>query len=463
MQEPIEELNVEPTDDPSSLFVPEHTPVPHNATTPPPTRSPVPTLSPPPTLSPAPTRSPPPTRSLVPTRSPVPTPSVTPARQPMSSTTPSFFQRIRTMQKKVQARRTAYQNLSAAPTGSASAEGLDSEEMDHRRALAEFQRQKEHFSAISAKHNNHLPFRQEIEWSKIKGAEEARLKKRARDMVDRQEGIVMDEDLFPSVGIQPEGGESDEDNEGLWVEGSARKKRRGEQPHRQVKPVSMRDAEIRSMRVALEASSDMTKKKRKGAASLEDEDDDEEANAAPPKSKASRSKTSKPSKGKAARTSAAKGGVRKTAKNKRELERVTRQATSLFSADVFQEQAGMGAADQPVFQTRRKADLLKELIKSIPTGEQNAGRNDMNVLLQASRDFDGRASCKIAENGNWLVRGMKTSLKGYQMLGSAFMRRRENDTLEPKGGLMADQMGLGKTLMMLGEYTLSLHTPLLPG
>ena len=432
MQEPIEELNVEPTNDPSSLFVPEHTPVPHNATTPPPTRS------------------------------PIPTPSVTPARQSISSTTPSFFQRIRTMQKKVQARRTAYQNLSAAPTGSASAEGLDSEEMDHRRAVAEFQRQKEHFSAVSARHNNHLPFRQEIEWSKIKGAEEARLKKRVRDIVDRREGIMMDEDLFPSVGIQPEVDESeDEDNEGLWVEGSARKKRRGEQPHRQVKPVSMQDAEIRSMRVALEASRDMTKKKRKGAASLED--DDEEANATPPKSKASRSKTSKPSKGKAARTSAAKCGVRKTAKNKRELERVTRQATSLFSADVFQEQAGMGAADQPVFQTRRKADLLKELIKSIPTGEQNAGRNDMNVLMQASRDFDGRASCKIAENGNWLVRGMKTSLKGYQMLGSAFMRRRENDTLEPKGGLMADQMGLGKTLMMLGKYTLSLHVTLLPG
>jgi hypothetical protein len=363
------------------------------------------------------------------------------------------------MQKKAQARKTAYQNLSAAPTGSPSTEGLDSEEMHHRHALAEFQRQKDHFSTIRAQHNNHLPFRQEVEWAKIKGAEEARLKKRTRDMVNTQEGIMMDEDLFPSLGIQLEGGEDEDENDGgLWVEGSARKKRRSEQPHRQAKPVSMQEAEIRAMRVALEASSDMTKKKRKGAASLED--DDEEADAAPPKSKASKSKASKPARGKVARTSAAKG---KTAKNKRELERVTKQATSLFSANVFEEQAGMGAADQPVFQTRRKHDLLKELIQSIPTGEQNAGRNDMNILLQASRDFDGRASCKIAEHGNWLVRGMKTSLKGYQMLGSAFMRRRENDTQEPKGGLMADQMGLGKTLMMLGKYTLSLHAPLLPG
>jgi hypothetical protein len=366
------------------------------------------------------------------------------------------------MHKKVQARRTAYQNLSAAPTGSSSTEGLDSEEMHHRHALAEFQRQKDHFNTIRAKHNNHLPFRQEIEWAKIKGAEEARLKKRTRDMVNIQEGVMMDKDIFPSLGIQPEDGEDEDENDGgLWIEGSARKKRRGEQPHRQAKPVSMQEAEIRAMRVALEASSDMTKKKRKGAATLED--DDEEANAAPPKSKTSKSRASKPSRGKASRTSAAKGGIRKTAKNKRELERITRQATSLFSANVFQEQAGMGAADQPVFQTRRKHDLLKELIQSIPTGEQNAGRNDMNILLQASRDFDGRASCKIAEHGNWLVRGMKTSLKGYQMIGSAFMRRRENDTQQPKGGLMADQMGLGKTLMMLGKYTLSLHIPLLPG
>ena len=45
---------------------------------------------------------------------------------------------------------------------------------------------------------------------------------------------------------------------------------------------------------------------------------------------------------------------------------------------------------------------------------------------------------------------MKTSLKAYQVLGSAFMRRRENALEEPKGGLVADQMGLGKTLMMLG-------------
>jgi hypothetical protein len=46
---------------------------------------------------------------------------------------------------------------------------------------------------------------------------------------------------------------------------------------------------------------------------------------------------------------------------------------------------------------------------------------------------------------------MKTALKGYQVLGTSFMRRRENAIEHPQGGLMADQMGLGKTLMMLAN------------
>jgi SNF2 family DNA or RNA helicase len=31
------------------------------------------------------------------------------------------------------------------------------------------------------------------------------------------------------------------------------------------------------------------------------------------------------------------------------------------------------------------------------------------------------------------------------------MRRRENNSHEPKGGILADQMGLGKTVMMLAN------------
>lgn len=44
---------------------------------------------------------------------------------------------------------------------------------------------------------------------------------------------------------------------------------------------------------------------------------------------------------------------------------------------------------------------------------------------------------------------MKTSLFHHQVQGAAWMREREDGVVEPRGGLQADQMGLGKTLMMI--------------
>ncbi|KAF2103420.1 P-loop containing nucleoside triphosphate hydrolase protein [Rhizodiscina lignyota] len=46
---------------------------------------------------------------------------------------------------------------------------------------------------------------------------------------------------------------------------------------------------------------------------------------------------------------------------------------------------------------------------------------------------------------------MTCVLKHYQLLGAAFMRRRERGDDQPPGGLCADQMGLGKTIMMLAN------------
>jgi len=202
------------------------------------------------------------------------------------------------------------------------------------------------------------------------------------------------------------------------------------------------------MRVALDAEIDSPKKKKRKTDAADTEQGQTLRSST--KGKTSKSKATRPSRAKAAGTSAKR--PRKTAKNKRELDRAAKQACSLFNADVFEQQAGADAADQPTLREGNKLNALKELIASVPIQEKSQARSDMNTLLQASRDFDGVGACKIAPHGNWIVRGMRTSLKGYQVLGSAFMRRRENDAHEPKGGLMADQMGLGKTLMMLGKY-----------
>lgn len=395
---------------------------------------------------------------------PVPQPPRrTTSSAPSTGSKLSMYDRIREMQKRAREKKMAFNRstpsrvpehvdqetyLSAVTTGIRPPPGaypqpqIGQDERAHREALAEFQRQKQHYERLERENGGRLGFRHDIEWMKIRGAEQARLMKRQRELAEVHEGD--EQDLFPPV--QNHADEYEEDSDGAFKgEGSSRKRRRGEQTRKENRRVHFHDAEIRSMQVALDAAKDNPKKKKKGDTG----DGDTQASQSTSKGRGSKSKSSRTPRTKAAGKGAKK--PRKTAQDKRDIERATKQAASLFNANVFEQQAGMGGADQPTFRTRNKAEALKELIASIPVAEEKQARNDMNSLLKASKDFDGFGACKLANNGNWMVRGMKTSLKGYQVLGTAFMRRRENDIQEPRGGLMADQMGLGKTLMMLGE------------
>ena len=58
---------------------------------------------------------------------------------------------------------------------------------------------------------------------------------------------------------------------------------------------------------------------------------------------------------------------------------------------------------------------------------------------------------KAAPDGNWEVKGMKSTLKHFQILGISFMRRRETGDRKPRGGILADEMGLGKTVMTIAN------------
>ncbi|KAH9827589.1 SNF2 family N-terminal domain [Teratosphaeria destructans] len=94
-------------------------------------------------------------------------------------------------------------------------------------------------------------------------------------------------------------------------------------------------------------------------------------------------------------------------------------------------------------------DALKSLIASVPLESKDSAQSDKNYLDDAIKQFSGWATCRPAPDGNWSVKGMKSTLKHYQILGVAFMRKRENAGEEPRGGILGDQMGLGKTIMML--------------
>lgn len=422
--------------DSTSLFIPEYSPA-HST-------APVPL---PPSLSDVPSR-----QTSIPVRS--------------ASFRSSIFSKVRAMQKNAQDRKAALHKATPTrmsedvdaeayleavtagitpPSGAFPQPAVDEDEMAHRMALAEFQKQKKHYEGLRRKNGGRLGFRNDVEWMKIKGNEDVRVKKRQRMLAEIHESE--EQDLFPPV--RNPAYENDEEIAGnSFGEGSSRKRRRGEQPYEQNESVSFQAAELRSMNVALEAANDNPKRKKKAAGTG---DGNVQPSQPTPRSQGSRSKSSRAPRSKPA-AKVAKGS-RRTAKNKRALENATRQATSLLNANVFEQQAGQETADQPTFRTQNKSQALKELIASVPVADKTQCTSDMNVLLSATKDFDGRGACRLApgNDGNWLVRGMATSLKGYQVLGAAFMRRRENDAHEPRGGLVADQMGLGKTLMTLGK------------
>jgi SNF2 family DNA or RNA helicase len=322
------------------------------------------------------------------------------------------------------------------------------EEEANKKAIREYNEKKRYYNELRKKQGGILQFRQDIELMKIQGAEDARRKKRERDLAKAQEEQGGESGLQPATNNE-EDGESDGvlDFENM----NSRKRRHREMPRKTTKQTSMQDAELQSMRVALEAYNDKPRKKKKGMPN----DSEPQASSVSRRGRGSKTKSNSRASAKAAPQKASKSGAgRGAAKKKKQVENAIKQAASLINADVFQQQAGADANEQPTFQSKIKDTALKELIASVPLEDQGKAKGDMAILLNATRDFDGTGAVKSDGRGLWLVRGMKTSLKAYQILGTAFMRRRENAAEEPKGGLMADQMGLGKTLMTLGKSML---------
>lgn len=320
----------------------------------------------------------------------------------------------------------------------------DNDVVSDRKARAAFEAQKRKYETLRAAQSGNLNFRQDIEWMKIKSAEEARRRKRNRELAKAREDMETEgEAVFPTP---PDSAWSElPASNDLDLRSDGTRKRAGHNfSQNSPKPISIVNAELQSMQVGMEAADESPRKKAKKTSKTPDE-----ATAPSGRGKAANSRIrSKP---------ASKKGPQKATKASRKqaviLEKALAQGQSLFGSNVFMQQAGPDAAEQPELNSRRKADALKELIASLPTDrDHEAARGEMNNLLNATKQFDGRGSVKAVPGSHtWMVKGMKTALKHYQVLGSAFMRRRENSVQEPRGGLLADQMGLGKTLMMLGK------------
>ncbi|KFY84973.1 hypothetical protein V500_08836 [Pseudogymnoascus sp. VKM F-4518 (FW-2643)] len=128
---------------------------------------------------------------------------------------------------------------------------------------------------------------------------------------------------------------------------------------------------------------------------------------------------------------------------------VQKMLTSLIQGDTIKERMEQGDVEEgPDIVTTNKANQLKELFSSIPRDyDTHKARNERNTLHKASKAF-GHGKVKVID-GKWLLVGMKTPLYHHQLLAADWMVQRELSLDRPNGGLLADAMGLGKTVSTL--------------
>ncbi|KAL5355984.1 P-loop containing nucleoside triphosphate hydrolase protein [Aspergillus floccosus] len=138
--------------------------------------------------------------------------------------------------------------------------------------------------------------------------------------------------------------------------------------------------------------------------------------------------------GKKRKTDCAKGGSSK--KQKKEEVTDTNLRDLLHSDVVWEAHASSSMQTCPGFTQKDKSKALTELIASIPTADQDDAKSDMKKILEATVKFNNKA--RSDGSGGWKVKGLKTSLYHYQLLGAAFMRDRENVDHAPFGANMVD-------------------------
>ncbi|KAL8720932.1 MAG: hypothetical protein Q9225_002288 [Loekoesia sp. 1 TL-2023] len=111
--------------------------------------------------------------------------------------------------------------------------------------------------------------------------------------------------------------------------------------------------------------------------------------------------------------------------------------------------ANLERAALPSVNIRDKQQYLKTLLSTVPKDDRHLPgvRGEKARLLRAATNFGHGAV--TAADGGWRFKGMKSILLHHQLLGASFIRNQELGSEQPYGGLLADEMGFGKTVMMI--------------
>lgn len=94
------------------------------------------------------------------------------------------------------------------------------------------------------------------------------------------------------------------------------------------------------------------------------------------------------------------------------------------------------------------ADQMAQLKASIPQDCDTRRKNTQKQDLEEAVKIFGYKKIE-AQDGNWRLKGMRTAMRCHQITAVAWMVKRELARTEPFGGLLADAMGMGKTVMSL--------------
>ena len=123
-------------------------------------------------------------------------------------------------------------------------------------------------------------------------------------------------------------------------------------------------------------------------------------------------------------------------------------AASLMTSNVYEDaNANIGKAAMPVMTDTRKRKAMASLISSIPVQDKAKAASEKEHILRMTTVL---GSCKASTKAvGWDLKGMTSTLRHHQVQGAGTMKEREMSDSEPKGGLLADEMGFGKTVMMI--------------
>ncbi|KAI9888275.1 MAG: hypothetical protein M1814_000778 [Vezdaea aestivalis] len=94
-----------------------------------------------------------------------------------------------------------------------------------------------------------------------------------------------------------------------------------------------------------------------------------------------------------------------------------------------------------------RAKALAEIMRTVPKEFQKEAGQDRKEMISITKEL-GRKVLK-PEGGKWCLKGMTSPLLHHQAIGFQRMVKLEAKGRDPRGGLLADSMGLGKTIMLL--------------